>query len=102
MQVPKGWTIKTICIHRMRQIDIDAVFKKVAAKYNVPKYQVEMVYRSMFEMVYQTMKEGKMQNILLHRFGKFVVPKGKLFIRNPRLYEQIYGDSDGMEESDDS
>jgi nucleoid DNA-binding protein len=82
----------------MRQIDIEDLFKNIAVKHGVPKYQVEMVYRSMFEMVYQTMKAGKMENILLHRFGKFVVPKGKLFRKDPDLYEQIYGDSDGLEE----
>lgn len=83
----------------MQQIDINAVFKKLAIKHGVPTYQIEMVYRTMFEMVYSTIKEGKMENILLHNWGRWVVTKGKLKHRKPDIYEQIYGDKRGLEES---
>lgn len=85
----------------MQQVNVDDLFKKIALERGIPKYQVEMVYKAMFEMVYETIREGKAQNILLHNFGKFVVPPGKLKLRRPDLYDQIYGDNQRVEESAD-
>lgn len=82
----------------MHQIELDSIFKKIALKHGLPKYQIEMVYKNMFEMVYKTINEGGLENILLHRFCKFVIPPIKLKHRRPDLYEQVYGNSGGVEE----
>lgn len=83
----------------MRQIDTNELFSKIALKHGIPKYQVELVYKTMFEMVYDSMNNQELENILLHRFGKFVIPKAKLKDKRPDLYDKVYGNNEGMEKS---
>lgn len=59
-------------------VDTDEIFEKLAIKYGVPKYKVEMVYKTMFELVKEEMNKKELNNILLPRLGKFVVAKSKL------------------------
>lgn len=73
------------------KIDIDKVLSEVAAEQGITKFHAEMVYKSMFEMVAETMREGNADNILLPKFGKYIVPRKKLMIMNPLKYKDKYG-----------
>lgn len=72
------------------KIDVDSILVKIAAKKKITKFQAEMIYKSMFEMIAETMREENADNILLPRFGKFIVPKKKLLINNPEKYNKKY------------
>ena len=70
------------------KIDLDAVYKKIAFETGLPKSKVEMAFRSIFENVANTMREEKGDNILLPKFGKFVVPNFKLKYINVEKYDK--------------
>lgn len=70
--------------------DIDKILKKVAEETGTTKFQNEMIFKSIFEMVAEAMREGNLDNILLPRFGKFIVPKKKLSLMNPEKYKLKY------------
>lgn len=82
------------------KIDLDEVYRKIAFETGVPKSKVEMAFRSIFENVANTMREEKGDNILLPKFGKFVVPTYKLkFINKEKYDKKISRNSRGLEES---
>jgi len=68
------------------KIDLDEVYKKIAFETGLPKNKVELAFRSIFENVANTMREEKGDNILLPKFGKFVVPMFKLKYINKLLF----------------
>jgi nucleoid DNA-binding protein len=70
------------------KIDLDEIYKKVAFETGIPKHKIELAFRSMFEMVANTMREEKGDNILLPKFGKFVVPTMKLKYINKEKYDK--------------
>ena len=72
------------------RIDIDKILSEVAAEQGITKFHAEMVYKSIFEMVAETMREGNADNILLPKFGKFIVPRKKLMIMNPLKHKEKY------------
>ncbi len=83
------------------KIDLDGVYRKIAFETGVPKSKVEMAFRSIFENVANTMREEKGDNILLPKFGKFVVPPHKLkFINKEKYDKKVSRNSRGLEESD--
>ena len=71
-------------------LDIDKLLAEVAQEKGISKFQAEMIYRSMFEMIAETMREGKADNILLPRFGKFIVPRKKLQMADPQKFKDKY------------
>ena len=82
------------------KIDLDEVYKKIAFETGVPKNKVELAFRSIFENVANTMREEKGDNILLPKFGKFVVPVYKLkFINKEKYDKKISRNNRGLEES---
>jgi nucleoid DNA-binding protein len=83
------------------KIDLDEVYKKVSFETGLPKSKVEMAFRSMFENVANTMREAKGDNILLPKFGKFVVPNFKLkFINVEKHDKEASRNSRGLEKPD--
>lgn len=82
------------------KIDLDGVYRKIAFETGLPKSKVEMAFRSLFENVANTMREEKGDNILLPKFGKFVVPTYKLkFINKEKYDKKVSRNSRGLEES---
>lgn len=71
-------------------LDIDKLLAEVAQETGVSKFHAEMIYRSIFEMIAETMREGKADNILIPRFGKFIVPRKKLQLADPEKYKKKY------------
>jgi len=83
------------------KIDLDEVYKKIAFETGIPKSKVEMAFRSMFENIANTMREEKGDNILLPKFGKFVVPTYKLkFINKEKYDKKVSRNSRGLEKPD--
>ena len=83
------------------KIDLDEVYKKVSFETGIPKNKVELAFRSMFENVANTMREAKGDNILLPKFGKFVVAKFKLkFINVEKHDKKVSRNSRGLEKPD--
>lgn len=69
-------------------IELEEIYAKISKETGVPKNRVEMAFRSVFEMVAETMREGNGDNILLPKFGKFVVPLRKLKGINDEKFER--------------
>ena len=83
------------------KIDLDEVYKKVAFETGLPKSKVEMAFRSIFENVANTMREEKGDNILLPKFGKFVVPNFKLkYINVEKHDKKVSRNNRGLEKPD--
>jgi len=83
------------------KIDLDEVYKKVSFETGIPKSKIELAFRSVFENVANTMREEKGDNILLPKFGKFVVPKYKLkFINVEKHDKEVSRNSRGLEKPD--
>lgn len=80
----------------MLYIDYDEMYKQLASKYSIPKYQIEFVHKAIFEMIAEKMREQKKQHIYLAGFGRFVVPDFKY----EKYKREIQGDSDRLEQSD--
>jgi nucleoid DNA-binding protein len=70
------------------KIDLDEVYKKVSFETGIPKSKVEMAFKSIFENVANTMREERGHNILLPKFGKFVVPNFKLKYINVEKHDK--------------
>lgn len=84
---------------REMNVELDDLFERVARKHGVPKYKVEMVFKTMFELVKNNMNERTLNNILLPRLGKFVVSKNKLLrYENSRFLEKFPDDIRRLEE----
>jgi nucleoid DNA-binding protein len=58
-------------------VDIKDILSKAAERNNISKVHAELIYRSIFELVAETMRKQEGENILLSQFGRFVVPKKK-------------------------
>lgn len=72
------------------KIDLKDVYTKVSHNTGINKKDVELAFRSMFEMVVTTMRAEKGENILLPKMGKFVVPLKKLkYVNNERYMEKL-------------
>jgi nucleoid DNA-binding protein len=69
-------------------IELEEIYEKISKETGVSKSKVEMAFRSVFEMVAETMREGKGDNILLPKFGKFVVPLRKLKSINNEKFDR--------------
>jgi nucleoid DNA-binding protein len=76
-------------------VDLDNLFERIARKHGVPKYKVEMVYKTMFEFVKETMNSKNLNNILLPRFGKFVISKNKLLKHDKSRFLEKFPDDIG-------
>lgn len=72
-------------------IDIDRFLERMAHEEGISKVHAEIIYRSIFEMIADTMRKGDAENILLPKFGKFIVPRKKLQMADPGKYEKKYG-----------
>jgi nucleoid DNA-binding protein len=80
------------------KIDLDEVYKKVSFETGIPKSKVEMAFKSIFENVANTMREKNGDNILLPKFGKFVVPNFKLkYINVEKHDKEVSRNSRGLE-----
>jgi len=73
------------------KIDIDKVLSEIAVEQGITKFHAEMVYKSIFEMVAETMREGNADNILIPKFGKYIVPRKKLAMKDLQKYKEKYG-----------
>lgn len=72
-------------------IDVERFLEKIAHEEGISKVHADIIYRSIFEMVAETMREGNADNVLLPRFGKFIVPRKKLLLADPGKYNDKYG-----------
>jgi nucleoid DNA-binding protein len=72
-------------------IDVEKFLEKIAHEEGISKVHAEIIYRSIFEMIADTMRKGDAENILLPKFGKFIVPRKKLQMADPDKYEKKYG-----------
>lgn len=82
------------------KIDLDEVYRKIAFETGLPKNKIELAFRSIFENIANTMREEKGDNILLPKFGKFIVPAHKLkFINKEKHDKEISRNSRGVEKS---
>lgn len=80
------------------KVELNELYEKVARQTGLPKNKIEMVFRSMFEMVAETMREQKGDNILLPKFGKFVVPLRKLqYINYDKYIREVERSKRGVE-----
>lgn len=73
------------------KLDLDRILAEVASRKGLSKFHVETVYKSVFEMVAETMREGNADNVLVPRFGKFIVPRKKLQMKDLQKYKEKYG-----------
>ena len=72
------------------KIDLKDVYNEVSHKTGVNKKDVELAFKSMFEMVVTTMRAEKGENILLPKMGRFVVPLRRLkYVNNERYMEKL-------------
>lgn len=72
------------------KLELGEIYAKVSAETGIPKSKIELAFRSVFETVADTMREEKGDNILLPKFGKFVVPLRKLRYVNTEKYNQQF------------
>lgn len=56
----------------------DKILKNIADKTNQPLFVVEHAVSSVFSFVTKTIQEGKFENVLIYKFGKFAVKPGRL------------------------
>jgi nucleoid DNA-binding protein len=73
------------------KLDLEKLLSDVASEKGISRFHVETIYRSVFEMVAETMREGNADNILIPRFGKFIVPRKKLAMKDLQKYKEKYG-----------
>tara|TARA_R110000868_G_scaffold37331_1_gene132231 strand:+ start:7207 stop:7518 length:312 start_codon:yes stop_codon:yes gene_type:complete len=90
-------------------IELEEIYTKISKETGISKSKVEMAFRSVFEMIAETMREGKGDNILLPKFGKFIVPLRKLkgineekFDREVQRYYKRMGELPNIQHSGDS
>ena len=60
------------------KVELSEICSKISGKTGISKGKVEMAVKSVFEFIADTMREEKGDNILIPKFGKFVVPLRKL------------------------
>lgn len=83
------------------KLDLKDIYSEVSHKTGFSKKDVEMAFKSMFEMVVTTMRAQKGENILLPKMGKFVVPFRKLkYVNSERYMEKLSRYSGRLEQSD--
>ena len=72
------------------KLELKDIYGKVSKETGISKKDVELAFRSMFEMVVTTMRSEKGENILLPKMGKFVVPFKKLkYVNKERYMEKL-------------
>jgi nucleoid DNA-binding protein len=64
------------------------VYEEVSNKTGISKKDVEVAFRSVFEMVVSSMREEKGYNIMVPKMGKFVVPFRRLKYVNTEKYNE--------------
>lgn len=84
------------------KLDWRDVYEEISNKTGVSKKDVEMAFRSVFEMVVSSMREEKGYNIMVPKMGKFVVPFKKLKYVNTQKYNEQFSRYYGGLESSDS
>ena len=72
------------------KVDLNNIYSDISKETGIPKNRVELAFRSIWEFVANTMREEKGDNILLPKFGKFVVPLRKLKYVNTEKYNQQF------------
>lgn len=72
------------------KVDLNEIFSKVSLETGIPKSKIELAFKSVFEEVANTMREENGNNILLPKFGKFVVPLRKLRYVNIEKYNEQF------------
>ena len=72
------------------RLELGEIYAKVSAETGISKSKIELAFKSVFETVADTMREEKGDNILLPKFGKFVVPLRKLRYVNTEKYTQQF------------
>jgi nucleoid DNA-binding protein len=84
------------------KLELKEVYEDVARKSGISKKDVELAFRSVFEMIVSTMREEKGHNIMVPKMGKFVVPLRKLKYVNTERYVQQLSRYSGRVEQPDS
>jgi nucleoid DNA-binding protein len=83
------------------KLELKDIYSQVSHKTGVSKKDVELAFRSMFELVVTTMRAQKGENILLPKMGKFVVTTRKMkFLNHEKYMEQLSRYSGGLEQPD--
>lgn len=72
------------------KVDLRDVYGEVSDKTGISKKDVEVAFRSVFEMIVSTMREQKGHNIMVPKVGKFVVPFRKLKYVNAEKYMEQF------------
>jgi nucleoid DNA-binding protein len=72
------------------KFELNELYTRISKETGIPKNRIELVFKSMFELIAETMREKKGDNILLPKFGKFVVPLKKLKYVNTKKYNQQF------------
>ncbi len=81
------------------KLELKDIYSQVSHKTGVSKKDVELAFRSMFELVVTTMRAQKGENILLPKMGKFVVTTRKMkFLNHEKYMEQLSRYSGGLEQ----
>jgi nucleoid DNA-binding protein len=83
------------------KLELKDIYSQVSHKTGVSKKDVELAFRSMFELVVTTMRAQKGENILLPKMGKFVVTTRKMkFLNHEKYMEQLSRYSGRLEQPD--
>lgn len=72
------------------KVELNEIYTQVSSKTGVSKSKIDLAVKSVFQFIADTMREEKGDNILLPKFGKFVVPLRKLRYVNIEKYNQQF------------
>lgn len=64
--------------------EIDNIYSKLSAKFNLDLEVIEKITRSEFDFAANTMEQGEFQSIRLHHWGVFAVKPKRLEELNDR------------------
>lgn len=75
------------------KVNLNDIFSKVSDETGLSKSKIELAFKSIFELVADTMREKQGNTILIPRVGKFVIPPNKLkYVNNKKYNENIARD----------
>lgn len=61
-------------------MDVSKIAHELAEKYNIRKSAVDQIIHSQFSYVRKVINDGKFENVILYKFGKFAVKPHKIKI----------------------
>lgn len=70
--------------------EIDNIYSKLSAKFNLDSEVIEKIARSQFDFTVNTMEQGEFQSIRLHHLGVFGIKPARLVQLKERSEKKIY------------